>query len=125
MAKNNSLKEVIEKGSNKPTSQSIFFKLYSGNDQLLKAEENMANALTKEKSPFSLPMERLIQSQKIVLKKIGMISQFYGIQEVMKKIKSIMNKQIALAFSKVYLLCAGIVALFIPFGLGTDKRGNK
>lgn len=125
MAKNNSLKGVIEKGSNKPTSQSIFFKLYNGNEQLLKAEESMTNALTKEKSPFSLPMERLIQSQKIVLKKIGMISQFYGIQEVMKKIKSIMNKQIALAFSKVYLLCAGIVALFIPFGLGTDKRENK
>lgn len=121
ITKDNALRKVIKK-SNKPTSKSIFFKLYSSNEQLLKAEENITNTLIKEKSPFSLSVEKLTQSQKIILSKIGMLSQLYGIQKVIKKIKSVMNKQIALAFSKVYLLCAGIVALFIPFGLGTDKR---
>lgn len=119
------LRKELIKGPNKPASQSIFFKFYSSNEQFLKAEEGMTSTLAKEKSPLSLTMDKLTQSQKIILNKIGMISQLYEIQKVMKGIKSIINKQIAMAFSKVYLLCAGIVALFIPVGLGTDRILNK
>ena len=81
----------------------------------------MVDTLKIQKSPLLLPMEKLTKYQKIILNKIGVISQLYEIQKVMKKVKSVINRQIAMAFSKVYLLCAGIVALFIPFGLGTDK----
>lgn len=119
------LRKELIKGPNKPASQSIFFKFYSSNEQFLKAEEGMTSTLAKEKSPLSLTMDKLTQSQKIILNKIGMVSQLYEIQKVMKGLKLVINKQIAMAFSKVYLLCAGIVALFIPSGLGTDRILNK
>ena len=51
---NSALRKELIKRANKPTSQSIFFKLYSSNEQLLKAEEGMTSALMKEKSPLSL-----------------------------------------------------------------------
>lgn len=119
--KDNSLDKLISKNETSPSSKSAFFTLYKSDEQLLKSEKGMVDTLKMQKSPLLLPMEKLTKYQKIILNKIGVISQLYEIQKVMKKVKSVINKQIAMAFSKVYLLCAGIVALFIPFGLGTDK----